>query len=239
MKQQTTNTGFTHPIPLRVILLVALICLTIFSYGQGRGRDYIREQIRIRGECRNVAITQYNGDLMLYGNNGYAASGCPQGLIDAIRDLHNKSEYIDDVQLTEQGRYLILYGNNGFVWNDIPYSLECELRKYNNNNEVVLSVTFNDVGNWVIISRDYYTSSDASINQWLKDGAEIYGMLWSVCLTNDAIVAVYSGGYRFFGEVPYSLKTALEKTKLNVYRLKIAGNAWFFADNDGNYHYNM
>lgn len=226
-----------HPIANRVLSIVVCLLFTIGSYGQGRA--YIKEQIRIEGECRNVAITKTNGDLMLYGRNGCARSGCPQSLNEALTKLNSENEFIDDVQLTEEGRWLILWGNNGFRWNDIPYSLERKLREYNEDNEVVTSVTFNDASDWIIISQKYYAASDSRINQWLKDGNDMYGQLWAACITNDALVAVYSGGYRFLGEVPYSLKEALGKTKLDVYRLKIAGNAWFFADIDGNYQYNM
>lgn len=68
---------------------------------------------------------------------------------------------------------------------------------------------------------------------------DAHGGLWAVCVTDDAMVAVFERGYRFIGDVPYSLKTALQQTKLDVYRLKIAGSAWFFADKRGNYRYNM
>jgi len=64
-------------------------------------------------------------------------------------------------------------------------------------------------------------------------------MLWAACITDDAAVAVYANGYSFMGNVPSSLKTALEKTKLDVFRLKIAGTSWFFADKDGEYEYSM
>jgi hypothetical protein len=64
-------------------------------------------------------------------------------------------------------------------------------------------------------------------------------MLWTACLTDDAAVAVFENGYSFMGNVPESLKNALRETSKDVYRLKIAGNSWFFADSDGNYEYNM
>jgi hypothetical protein len=215
--------------------LFALI--SAFSYGQGR--TFIKEEIREKGECRNVAITKTNGDLMLYGQNGLANEGCPKSLREALAKLNNANEFIDDVQLTENGRWLILYGNNGISWNDIPYSLERKLREYNDKNEVITSVTFNDAGDWIIITTNYFSSSDTRINEWLKEGNEEYGQLWAACVTDDAIVAVFAGGYKFLGEVPYSLKEALSETKLDVFRLKIAGNAWFFADKNSNFRYKM
>ncbi|MDR3226840.1 MAG: hypothetical protein LBT56_04120, partial [Prevotellaceae bacterium] len=119
----------------RLLALGLFVIVSMASYGQGR--DYIKQQIRQQGECRNVAITKTNGDLMLYGRNGCARLGCPNSLNNAITELNNDRVYIDDVQLTEEGRWLILWGSNGIRWNDIPYSLERKLREYNNNNEVI------------------------------------------------------------------------------------------------------
>lgn len=204
-----------------------------------QSREYIRNAISEWGECRNVAITKTNGDLALYGRNGCARSGCPRDLNDAIVELHDDGEYIDDIQLTEDGSWLILYGDNGLVWDDIPYSLERKLREYNEMQEVITSVTFNDAGNWIVITTNYFSSSHSEVNEWLKDGNEEYGQLWAACVTDDAIVAVFEDGYKFLGNVPESLKKALRETNLDVYRLKIAGTAWFFADKDGNYRYNM
>lgn len=171
--------------------------------------------------------------------NGWAADGCPAGLTNALRELHDEGEYIDDVQLTENNKWLILYGNNGFRWYNIPYSLERKLREYNSNNEIVMSVTFNDNGDWIIISQDHYAASDESITNFLREGAHLYGMLWSACITDDAIVAVYENGYKTFGNVPSTLKNALNSTNINVFRLKIAGTSWFFADNNGRFNYYM
>lgn len=218
-------------------MLGTLLCFPILSYGQGR--SFIREQIQKHGECRNVAITKTNGDLMLYGRNGYASSGCPSSLTDALDRYNEEQELIDDVQLTENGNWLILIGNNGFKWNNIPYSLEKKLREYNEDEEIVLSVTFNDNGEWIIISKDHFSASNDEIREWLKRGNEKHGMLWTACLTDDAAVAVFENGYSFMGNVPESLKNALRETSKDVYRLKIAGNSWFFADSDGNYEYNM
>lgn len=214
------------------------LSISLASYGQN-DRSYIREAISEKGECRNVAITKSNGDLMLYGKNGYAWSGCPSDLNDAITELNDDNEYIDDVQLTEKGRWLILYGDNGMLWNNIPNSLEKKLREYNSMGEVITSVTFNDEGSWIIITTNYYVSSDTEINEWLKDGCDLHGRLWAACITDDAIVAVFENGYTFLGDVPDSLKEALSETDLDVFRLKIAGDAWFFADTEGHYDYNM
>lgn len=220
-----------------VCLVLLSLLPTNSSYAQGR--SHIKSAISSWGSCRNVAITKTNGDLALNAKNAYAATGLPQGLSKALSKLNDDGEFIDDVVLTESGRYLILYGNNGIMWNDIPYSLERKLREYNEDGEVILSVTMNDAGDWIVISKEHYSASDTRISEWLKDGNEKHGMLWSVCLTDDALVAVFAHGYKFAGNVPQSLRDAIKKSNLDVFRLKIAGSAWFFADMDGNYKYNM
>ena len=51
-----------------LISSIVLVSLTsVEANAQSRDRSYIREQISHYGECRNVAITKRNGDLMLYG----------------------------------------------------------------------------------------------------------------------------------------------------------------------------
>lgn len=223
------------------LLWVFVLLFTIFSTSTSfaQGRQYIRDAIDSWGGCRNVAITKYNGDLALYGTNGYAVSGCPSGLTEEIDRLNEEGEFIDDIQLTERGRWLILYGDNGIIWNNIPSSLEMKLREFNNMREVITSVTFNDEGEWIVITTNYFSSSDESIQEWIKDGHEAYGQLWAACITDDALVAVYEDGFKVFGNIPDSLRRALRDTTLDVYRLKIAGSAWFFADLDGRYKYSM
>ena len=115
----------------RGLILVLLTAMTLVSYGQSR--EFIRESIRKYGECCNVAITKTNGDVMLYGRNGYATNGCPSGLNQTLKELNRQEQHIKDVQLTENGRWLVLYGTNGYSWSDIPYGLERKLEQFNNN----------------------------------------------------------------------------------------------------------
>ena len=220
-----------------VLLFVAL--LSFHLNGLSQSREYIRNQIEYQGSCRNVAITKTNGDLMLYGQNGWASSGCPKGLTDALSELNGKGEFIDDVQLTESGRWLILYGNNGIRWNDIPYSLEQQLREFNKDKEIITSVSFNDAGNWIVVTTDYYCASDARVSQWLEEGNKKYGKIWATCITDDAIVVVYANGYQFLGDIPSTLQERLRSTRMDVFRLKIAGESWFFSDGENEYDYRM
>lgn len=222
----------------RLLFLLVMMMVSSSMYGQ-TSREYIRNAIRGWGECRNVAITRTNGDLALYGRNGWAQQGCPSSLVRAIRELRNDSEYIDDIQLTESGRWVILFGNNGCQWSNIPYSLEKKLRQFNNDEEVITAITLNDSGDWAVITQNYISASSDAIQEWLHEGTKTHGALWTACITDDGMVAVYENGYRFYGNVPDDLRRALRNTDMDVYRLKISGTAWFYADQNGRYNYNM
>jgi len=219
--------------------LVAFFASATDIFAQVNNRNFIKEQIAKQEECRNVAITKTNGDLMLYGKNGWAAYGCPESLTETLDELTEKGEYIDDVQLTEEGRWLILYGNNGFRWNDIPAGLEEKLREWNDKEEVITSVSFNDAGEWVAVSTNYISASDNKIRDFVSDGMNKYGGVWTTCMTDDALVVVYEKGFRTIGEIPSTLDESLNSTSIDVYRLKIAGDSWFFSDGKSLFEYHM
>ena len=222
-----------------VFSFVFALLLSAFSaMAQPEDRSYIRDMVDAMGG-RNVAITKTNGDLMLYDKNGWAANGCPEGLTNALKDLEADDEFIDDVQLTEDGNWLILYGDNGLVYEGIPEDLEEVLTEYNQNNAVIHSITFNDGGEWIVITSDEVVTSDSDMTQFLIDSQDEYGALWTACITDDGLVAVFKNGYRFVGEIPSGLKQALNETEIDVYRLKIAGESWFFSDGEEENDYDM
>lgn len=217
------------------LLFTVVSSLSLFAQ-----RDYIKQQINEWGSCRNVAVTLTGGDLALNWNNAYAYSGIPRGLANAIDELHEEGEFIDDIQLTEEGRWLILYGNNGFRWNNIPYSLENKIREYNHDREVITSVTFNDQGGWIVITTNYISASNEDVYDWIEEGMKSYGKLWAAHMTNDGLVLCYETGYKFLGNVPNNLKEKLKQTKINVYRIKfLSDGTYFIADTNGNYAYYM
>lgn len=232
---QTTTTYSRRA--LRPVLMIMLLMVSLTAAAQGR--SYIRNCISSWGDCRNVAITKSNGDVAIQGRNGYAVSDCPQNLVNKLKELNRNNDYIDDVQLSENGAWVILANTNDCYWYGVPYSLGEKLKNLRARGEVINSVTFNDGGDWVVITDNYISTSDSNVTEWLSSGSDDYGNVWTVCITDDAMVAVYDRGYKFLGNVPQSLKTALRNSSMDVYRLKIAGTAWFFADKSGNYNYNM
>lgn len=222
---------------LRAFFFIAMILATLQSFAEGR--EYIRNSIKEWGECKNVAITKTNGDVALYGKNGSSRSDCPTGLNQKLVELNENGNTIEDVCLTERGNWIILYDDNAFWWDGIPSAMETKLRQYNRNGEKVTSVTFNDLGEWIIVTEDHIAASSTSLQDWLFEGCDSYGALWSCCITEDGCVAVYESGYYYRGNVPDDFKTALREADIDVYRAKFAGTSWFYADRSGSYHYNM
>lgn len=221
------------------LFLAFTVLLTVQAASAVDSREYIRNYISQWGECHNVAITRTNGDVAIYGRNGGAWANVPKKLDQALTELHDDDEAIKDVQLTEDGNWLVLYGDNGCRWSGIPYDLERKLREFNSDQEEITSVTFNDNGEWIVITTNYISASHQNIQDWLAEGLDMYGQLWAACITDDGLVAVFESGYRFFGNVPEELQQALRETSIDVYRIKIAGNSWFFADKYGSYKYRM
>lgn len=79
--------------------VVLLFLALLFSMAaNANGRNHIRQSIKSWGECRNVAITKYNGDLAIYGGNGVARFNIPEKLEEALVELNEKREFIQDVQ---------------------------------------------------------------------------------------------------------------------------------------------
>ena len=221
---------------LKSMLFVLAMCLTATSANAQRDRNYVKNQIKKWGSCKNVAITKTNGDVALYGTSGYACSNVPTGLANTLKDLNKKGTLIDDVQLTESGKWCVLFGKNDATWtNNIPSSLAAKIHEFHDNNYVVRSITFNDYGQWVIVSDQYYATSSQDLTNWLKNAASKWGRLWAVCLTDDAAVAVFANGFAYRGNIPEDLKQALRSTSFDVFRLKVSGVSWFFADQSGNY----
>ena len=211
------------------------------SYGSGGGsREFVRNHIEENGNCRIVSITKIGGDIVVCGDNNWAAKGCSRNITSKLQEISDDDERIIDVCLTELGRFVVLYGRNAASWNNIPSDMEYHLRRLNANDEELYSATFNDAGDWIVVGSEHYACSATWLKEWLAEGGREYGILRAATVSTDAAVAVYDGGYRFFGNVSEELKAALRETTCDVRIIKIAGSAWFFADSTGyRYRYRM
>ncbi len=220
-------------------LFVSLVTLGAFAQAP-TDRNYIKNSIKNWGSCRNVAITRTLGDVALANRHDYAANYVPNKMLDKLKELYENDNYIDDVTLTENGLWVILYGTNDAAWSDgIPTGLRDAILEFHNNDYYVRSISCNDKGEWAIVSKEYIKTSSTELTNWLKGYINQHGALWTVTVGEDGIFAVYENGYAKRGEIPEDLINALRETDLDYYRVKFAGSSWFFATEDGDYHYSM
>ena len=210
------------------------------SGSRGGVREFVRNHIEKNGNCRIVSITKIGGDIVVCGDNNWAANGCSRNITDTLQEITDDGGRIIDVCLTELGRFVVLYGRNAGSWNNIPRDMEYHLRRLNANNEELYSATLNDAGDWIVVGSEHYACSATWLKEWLAEGGRKFGVLRAAAVSTDAAVAVYDGGYRFYGNVPEDMKSALRETTIDVRIVKIAGSAWFFADSTGyRYRYRM
>lgn len=201
--------------------------------------DFVKNKIKEKGECRNVVITKEQGNIMLWGFNGWTASGCPKPLTDALTQYTNKRVEIRDVQLTEEGNWIIIIDDNGSTWSGLDESLTEKIKEYNDNGENLLTVTMNDKGDWIVISDKHISTSNHQIEDMIKDGLSKFGPLWTACITNEAVIVVFENGYKMGGQIPESLKEKLREGDIDVHHIKISGDAWFISDKKGNYAFDL
>ena len=203
-------------------------------------RTGLAASINSWGSCRLVAITQTSGDIAINGGNGYEADGIPEKMVKDLMDIRSIQRPIQDISITETGDYVIIYGDNGLKCsNDIPDAMFNSLIKMNDNCERITSATLNDSGDWIVISDSHFETSDPELEALILEGMAQHGTIYSACLTNNSCIIVYENGYKSQGTFPETFTKALNSTKLNVYRIKIAGDSWFFADKEGRYQMSL
>jgi hypothetical protein len=202
-----------------------------------RNRDFIKQIIEEEGRCRNVALTQRSGNVALFDGNGFAYQDVPAALAQTIDRMNAERSNIHDVHITEGGNWIIV--GDTVTWAGIDSRLEAEIQRIMQRRESIRSVSFNDKGEWVLISDRAFISSNTEIQTWLRTNTNTHGVLRSVCLTDDGMIAVFERQIVSRGSVPQDLFDALRRTNLNVQVVKFSGNHWFFTDNNGGYQYYM
>ena len=221
----------------KIILLAVSVAMVLGAQAQS-SRDCIKKTITEQNQCTSVAITQSNGDAMIYGRCGWAAQDCPNDLHESLFELNAANVELQDIHLTELGRWLVLYNDNQ-ICSDLLYeNLKQKITTCQEDNEKITTITFIDSGNWIVITTDQISASSDEIMDWIVDGYTKYGQVWTACVTDDAMIAVYESGFKYAGNVPEDLKDALRACESDVYTVKLSGNAWFFrcTDGSGSYH---
>ena len=215
-------------------LLLAALAVTLSINAQ---REHITQHIEKYDQCQSVAITQNNGNAMIFSTNQWMAEGCPNNFTEALYELKVEKQNLQDIHLTELGRWIILYNDNQ-TRSDLLYeNLKQKITNCQEDGEKITTVTFNDKGDWIVVTAKQISASSDLLMSWIADGCERYGQVWTACITDDAAIIVYEGGFKYYGNIPEDLLEAMRACDKDVYTIKISGNAWLFrcTDNTGVY----
>lgn len=202
-------------------------------------RENIAQQIKASEECTSVALTEANGNAIIHRRNEWYAEGCPNAFTEALYDLQVRDVELQDIHLTELDRWLVLYDENKIASDLLYENLKQKIANCQEDGEKITTVTFNDNGYWVIITTKQISASNDDLMDWIKDGCEQYGQIWTACITNNAAIAVYESGFKYFGNIPEDLKEALRTCESDIYTVKVAGDAWLFRCTNGYSRYHL
>lgn len=221
-------------------ILIALLGLVTFcAFATSSHADYIHSFLEERRSCKGGAITTRQGYVVLSYDNGYAYSGIPISLGEAIKSEIANGFIIDDVCLTEGGKWLIL-GDN-IKWDGIPDALVNKIRSFLNNRERINCVCFNDYGDWIVITEKYYSASDQSIEDAIEVCKRKYGFIRTASMSNYGYVIVAEYGFVKEGTIPDELWNLLSKDvgfDINVVKFNYSGS-YLISDGNTKYWYSL
>ena len=232
----------TNTLKKHLLLILTALCLLPPGLNAQilSSRSFIRSQMKHYGECRNIAFTSKGASLMVYGKNGYATNSCPKVLVNLLESVNAQDQSIDDVQLSENGGWLVLYNKLNCTWEKVPASLEATIRDSYAKNIPLRLATFNDAGDWIVMDADKKISaSSQELRDWIYEGLQQMGGLRCACISDNAKLAVFERGYRTIGEIPESLRKALNETTFSVSCIKLNGDSWFISDGVKRYECNF
>lgn len=73
--------------------------------------SFIIENIKKNGQCKTIALSN-SGAVAIFGKNGYAYSGIPNGMIEELSHCYNAGVSIDEVTLKDDGSWAIISNDN-------------------------------------------------------------------------------------------------------------------------------
>lgn len=198
-------------------------------------RDLAIAQMDTTGTCCELAMTRTQGWVMVY-DKGWAAFDAPDACKSFMRSATKGGLVVRVCRVTESGNWMVIAGSNAFSYTkDIPQDLKTKLMEMNKAGKYITSADFNDYDEWILLSGKDVFASDEATAQWIKDGAAQYGRPLSVCLTEDATIVVFTGGYLSRGYVPAALKAWLAQPPFRIDCVRVFGDYWFIANGQGKY----
>lgn len=161
----------------------------------------LTDAIKGWGEVRTGAITETGDGLVIYASNGYQFQGCSSctGLKDKVSQYNNDRKRITDVTINKYGHYVIIYGKNGYGSDGLPSKFLDALSERNEDGDKILSVSLDDSDNWAYVTEKYFRASNEGDHAFIKEAAEKFGMVKSVCITLKGIAVCCANGIYFKG----------------------------------------
>lgn len=210
----------------KILLLLGIFSFSAALVPASPAGQYMHSQIQELKGCRNMALSDSYGMLMLDGGNGFSAYGIPKELAESLTTLNTDNKAISDICISESGYWYIV--GDTLRGRGAPKFIYDKVAELCATGEHVLCVNFNDNGIGIVVTEKSISCNDNEILKALVDGGKKYGKLLSVCLRNKGLLAVYEDGFRTVGTVPEDLASFLAETDLEVAYAKFTDNgSWF------------
>lgn len=202
------------------------------------GLSYIRTNIDEKQGCRLGAITEKGEGIVVCGNNGYICTGCPNGLIESVKDINNKNYRISSISLTNSGYYCVVYGRNG--WSGVvPKKMKKKLNEYNNNREEIQCISISENGDFAIVTDKHLFASRKDNESKMKKAMEKYGTIKNVCITNKGMCIVCKHGI-YYSKIPSNLENEIKTLGFRPDHVFFTDNGTYLITTEaGRYDYRM
>ena len=234
----------------RLILCLAALSAAFACMAQ-TDHSYIKQLIDERGEFRIVSMTENNGDLVVFGDNEFYETGCPEKLVAELTRIQKKGARIEDVQHTDKGSWIVVYGQNEYSTSLLGHpslyrTLVSKLNELKQKKIPVKTLSFCEIGYWAIITEG--SLSDENADSSIESIGELQGLLGqqgehgnvlAVYFSDNAGIAVYENGVVHFGDVPQDLLDMVSSENEGVTDISFSGKSWFLSRGEADYSYDI
>ncbi|MCR4736172.1 MAG: hypothetical protein K5829_14340 [Treponema sp.] len=211
---------------ISILLLSGILFFSSVAMYASPAGQYMHSQIQELKGCKNMALSDSSGMIMIEGGNGFSSYGIPKELSESLTTLNADNKSIYDICITESGYWYVV--GDTLRGRGAPKFIYDKVAELCAAGEHVLCVNFNDNGIGIVITEKSISCNDNDILTALVDGGKKYGKLMSVCLRNKGLIAVYEEGFRKVGLVPDDLVEFLSETDLDIAYVKFTdAGSWF------------
>ncbi|MFR9620787.1 MAG: hypothetical protein SNH63_06165 [Rikenellaceae bacterium] len=183
-------------------------------------------------QCRIGAFSMNGAAVIYWGDYDYFHTAeLPVELQRIVRDYYNSRFKVRDITLTDGGNYAILYGDNGYNVKCAYDDFKLKLKAYNNLKEIISSMSFNDRGDWAIIGKNYYSYSSSRVGDFIEQGRQLYGDIYSIAFSDIGMIACFERGI-YYENIPLNLQQKLSNLSFKARFIKFSDEG-FYLITDG------